>query len=185
MAAALAGCTAFVVVAAVDWTWELSVVPVAFLLLASALVTSGDSVGPRAGSRTGWPVRVATAVVAVLAIVLISIPVASTSLVRESQQAAESGDLAAALDLALDAEAAEPEAATPLLQQALVFEASGEPEAGIAPARAATAKEPTNWRTWLIRFRLQAASGGIKGALKSYRRARELNPTSPVFANSG
>jgi hypothetical protein len=185
MAAALAGCSAFVVVAAVDWTWELSVVPVAFLLLASALVTSGDSVGPRAGRSTGWPTRVAVAVTALLAIALISIPVASNSLVRESQQAAESGDFREALNLALDAEAAEPGAATPLLQQALVLEASGEPEAGIVPARAATRKEPTNWRTWLIRFRLEAANGETARALKSFKRARDLNPNSPVFSGAG
>lgn len=184
MAAALAGCSAFVVVAAVDWTWELGVVAVTFLLLASVLVTSGDSVGPRASKHTAWGARSAVTIVAVSAIVAISIPLASTSLVRESQQAAESGDFQMALNLAFDAGAAEPSAATPLLQQALIFEASGKPRVGVGPARAATVKEPTNWRTWLIRFRLEAASGDIEAAIRSFRRARVLNPNSPIFGIS-
>ena len=86
-----------------------------------------------------------------------------------------------ALDLALDPEAAEPGAATPLLQQALVFEASGQPRAKVGPARAATFKESTNWRTWLIRFRLEAASGNTEAAIRSFHRAQMLNPNSPIF----
>lgn len=183
MAAVFASCAIPVVTAGVDWTWELPVVPVAFLLLASALVTAGDS-GERleAGSNRRRAVRISVPVLAVAAIVVIAIPTASTALVEESRVAASDGDLARALELADDAAAVEPAASTPHLQRALVLEAAGLPDAGLESARDATAREPTNWRPWLIRARLEAATGRVAQAVESFREARRLNPKSPLLS---
>ena len=57
IAAALAGCAAFAVAAAIDWAWELTVLPVAFLLLVAGIV--GRPGEPAAGKTPrlalGWP----------------------------------------------------------------------------------------------------------------------------------
>ena len=66
LAAALAAAAGFVSAAAIDWVWQVTVVPVAFLLLAAAVLRSsgGGEVGGVAG-RLGSQ-RTALAAVSVL-----------------------------------------------------------------------------------------------------------------------
>ena len=131
LAAALAGFTVFLLTAAVDWMWQVPVVPVAALLLACGLLVSGgDGVKP----RLPVPWRVGVAVVSLLAIVAIAIPLASLSLTRQSQASVRGGDYAAALEDAKSAQNVEPAAATPRLQQALVLELMGDLPAAEAAA---------------------------------------------------
>ena len=66
--------------------------------------------------------RLLVALGGMLALVLIAIPLASTIAVRNSQAAAAKGDLRQALTDARTAQAIEPGAASPYLQQALVLE---------------------------------------------------------------
>jgi hypothetical protein len=179
LAAALGGCLAFCVAAAFDWIWELPVIPVAFLLLASVVVTAGDGAARRG---LGWRWRIGTAGVALAAIVAIAIPLASTALLRQSQRDARSGNLAAALDAARAAQSVQPYAASPRLQEALVLERFGQTAAAAAAARAAAEREETNWSTWLVLSRLEAKLGNASKAIDAYRRARGLNPRSPLFA---
>lgn len=186
LAAAVAGCAAFCVVAVFEWMWQIPVVPVAFLLLASVLLTA--VVKPkRSGSRetrAGLPLpgRAAFGLAAIAAIVAIAIPLSATSLVRQSQAEARAADLPAALSAARDAQSVAPGAATPRLQQALVLETAGDLAAAAAAAAQATEREPTNWRTWLILSRIEAQRGRAGVALGAYRKARSLNPRSPLFA---
>jgi len=186
LAAATAAGAAFALAAAIDWAWELTVLPVAFLLLAAAIV------GPSAESRRrrtsrferrplAAPARAAVGLAAAAAIVAIAIPMASTSLVRESQAAVGAGDLDAALVDARSAVRAQPYAAGPRLQEALVLELRGELEPALAAARAATDAERVNWRTWLVRSRLAARNGNAAESVRAYRRARSLNPASRLF----
>jgi O-antigen ligase len=178
LAAALAGCTAFCLTAAVDWMWQIPVLPVAFLLLGSALVTV-----PGGGeSRPRLPTRVAFGLVAAVAIVALAIPLAATSLVRQSEADARGGDLEAALSEARSAQNVQPYAATPRLQQALVLEEQGELASAAEAARAATERESTNWRTWLVLSRIEAERGEAAAAVRAYREARSLNPRSSLFA---
>jgi cytochrome c-type biogenesis protein CcmH/NrfG len=53
--------------------------------------------------------------------------------------------------------------------------------AAAAAAAQATRAEPTDWRTWLVRSRIDAERGAPAAALAAYRRARSLDPRSPVF----
>jgi cytochrome c-type biogenesis protein CcmH/NrfG len=53
--------------------------------------------------------------------------------------------------------------------------------AAVAAARSAIADEPQNWQTWLVLSRLQAEDGNAPGAVFALRRARSLNPQSPLF----
>jgi O-Antigen ligase len=178
LAAALAGFSVFLMTAAVDWMWQVPVVPAAALLLACGLlVAPRDVVKP----RLAVPWRIGVGAAAVLAIVAIAIPLASLSLVRQSQTAVREGDLAAALDEARSAQNVEPAAATPRLQQALVLELLGDLPAAEAAAREAVERESTNWRLWLVLSRIAAERGRAGAAVSAYKEARALNPRGEIF----
>jgi O-Antigen ligase len=186
LAAAVAGCAAFCITAVFDWTWQVPVLPVATMLLAAVLVTHavGSSEGRRKRGPAPFsvPVRIGVGVLALAVVVAIAIPLASTSLVRQSQDEAQVNDLSAALDDARSAQNVEPGAASPRLQQALVLETEGELPAAAAAARAATDRESTNWQLWMVLSRIEAQRGNTAAAISDYEKARSLNPRSPLFA---
>ena len=182
LAAALAAAAAFVTAAAIDWVWELTVLPVAFLLLTGAVLRT--SAGRRRASNAGgktWQ-RIALAAIAVVALAVIAVPTLAVRDVRDSQADARSGQLGSALDAAKSAESLAGFAATPSLQQALVLEAQGDLDGAAGAARDATHQESTNWRTWLTLSRIEAERGNAKAAVDAYRTARSLNPRSALFA---
>ena len=178
LAAALAGCAAFCLGAAFDWLWELAVIPIAFLLLASVLVSAGER--PR---RRPLPpaARLAGVAVSLAAMAAIAIPLSAAASLQSSRAAAAAGDYAAALSDATDARLVEPYAAAPRLQQGLALEAQGRLAAAEAALRGAVRREPVEWRAWTILSRIQAERGRAAAALASYRRAKSLNPNSPLF----
>jgi cytochrome c-type biogenesis protein CcmH/NrfG len=184
LAAALAACFVFAAAAAVDWVWQLAVLPAAFLF-AVAVAVGPEPVLARGSTRTGddrgptwkrFAPAILTAGLAVIALIAIAIPLASESAVERSQEQVADGDLNAALDSARDAVAIEPFAATPRLQEATTLELMGDEDAAVAAAREATTKEPTNWRPWLVLSRLEARAGNVDGALDAYTKARSLFP---------
>ena len=181
LAAALAGCVAFCLTAITDWMWQIPVLAVAFLLLSAVLVSVDESGERKGGAGLRPPLRVAGALGALVVIAAISVPLASTSLVRESEADARAGDLPAALSAARSAQNAQSDAASPRLQEALVLESLGELRAAATAARAATERESTNWRTWLVLSRIEAELGDASAAVRDYRRARSLNPFSELF----
>jgi O-Antigen ligase len=183
LAAALAGSIAFFVQASVDWVWQIPVLPVAMLLLAGTLVASDyrDYDETPEGAPLRVLPRVAVVVAALALMAVIAIPLASTSLVRQSQDEAAEGDVAAALSDARSAQNVEPFAATPHLQEALVLEEVGALTPAAAAARAATERESTNWRTWVVLSRIEARRGQALPAVLAYRKARSLNPRSELF----
>jgi O-antigen ligase/polysaccharide polymerase Wzy-like membrane protein len=181
LAAALAGCTAFCLTAALDWMWQIPVLPVAFLLLASVVVTAAARSAPNGPAPFRWSLRLAVGALALAAIVAIAIPLGATSLVRQSEADAREGDLIGALEAARSAQNVQPSAAAPHLQQALVLEELGDLEPAAAAARAAADREKTNWRNWLVLSRIEARRGRAASAVRAYRQARSLNPYSPLF----
>jgi O-antigen ligase len=182
LAAALAGCVAFCLTATVDWMWQVPAVPVAMLLLASVLVTARRSAPSQADSPGfPWAARAATSVVALALIVATAVPLASSALVRQSQSEAKEGDLGSALDAAMTAEGVEPSAATPRLQLALLYEQAGDLRKAAATALGAAEREETNWRNWLVLSRIEAERGRADAAIAYFRKAKRLNPRSPVF----
>lgn len=181
LAAAVAGCVAFFLAAAVDWNWQMPALPVAALMLAAALVMATPSAPAGLATLRRLPLRIAFALAGLVVVVAIAIPLASTSLIRSSESAVRAGDLDTALADARSAENVEPGAATPRLQQALVLELQGDLAAAATAATEATERESTNWRTWLVLSRVEAERGRVDAALASYRKARSLNPLSPLF----
>jgi O-Antigen ligase len=188
LAAMLAGFSVFVMTAGVDWMWQVPAVPVAALMLAAGLLMSR---GARRGSGAeeeldekprlalGWRLGIAAAGLA--AIVAIAIPLASLSLVRQSEAEARAGNLTAALGDARSAQNVEPGAASPRLQRALVLELLGDFEGAEIAAREATDRESTNWRNWLVLSRIAAEAGHAGTAVAAYEEARALNPHASVF----
>ncbi len=187
-AGAAAACTAFTVSAAFDWVWQIPVLPACFLLLAAATLAPAArrAAGDTPDSQRRWRprlVQIGVVLCAVAALVTIVIPLSATTAVRESQQAAASGDNARALSYADVATRIEPDAASAQLQKALVLELQGNLNAAVVAARNATADEPLNWDAWLVRSRLEAESGHPGAAVQAFRRARSLNPHSHLFAS--
>jgi len=180
LAAALAAASVIWITSIFDWMWKIPIVPIATLLLLAVLITAGDPEETELAALPALP-RLAAAVVSLVAIVAIAIPLSSESLVRESQSKASEGDNSGALADARTAANVEPEAATPRLQQALLLEANGEFAAAQQEAEAATEREPTNWRNWLVLSRIAAQHGEANEALAAYRKARSLNPKSEIF----
>ena len=182
LAAALAAAAAFATSAAIDWTWQVTVLPVAFLLIAAAVLraspatATGPGRGPAIGSRVGL------VLLSVVSLAVISVPMLALRDVRESQADVRSGRLDSALSAADSAERLQPFAADPDLQRALVLEIQGNLDGAATSARAATQEESTNWRTWLTLSRIQAERGSPAAAVASYRKARSLNPRSQIFA---
>lgn len=184
LAAAIAGFIAFCITAVFDWMWQIPVLPVSMLLLGAVMV--GGAAEPRKedgkrGAALPLPLRLGAAAIALVAIVAMAIPLASSTLVRQSEADARGGDLSAALEKARSAQNVQPGAATPRLQQALVLEAEGELDAAAEAARAATERESTNWRTWLVLSRIEAERGKAAASVDAYREARSLNPRSELF----
>lgn len=179
LAAAVAGCAAFCLAATFDWMWQIPVLPVALLLLASVLVNTGAT---KARPGLPLPLRAAFSLVAIAAVVGIAIPLASTTSLRQSQAEARAGSLVSALSAAKTAQNAQPGAATPRLQQALIYESQGNLALAAEAARAATQREPTNWRTWLVLSRIEAKQGKARAALLHYRKAKSLNRNSSLLS---
>jgi O-Antigen ligase len=185
LAAALAAGAAFVTAAAIDWVWEMTVIPVAFLLLAAAVLRTSAGARRPAERKTGKSVkaRIALAALALVSLVVIAMPMLAVRDVRQSQADARAGRLDSALDAARSAERFEGFAAAPTLQRALVLEAQGNLDAAAAAAQEATRKESTNWRTWFTLSRIETESGNAQAAVDAYRTARSLDPRSALFTS--
>ena len=132
----------FLVTAGVDWMWEETAVA-ALGLGAIAVAAAGGSRRLRRRRRRGrlWRpgVRPAAVALALLAAAVQVPGLVATQRVRASQAAARAGDLPRSEQLAREAIDAEPWAAGPHLQLALVLEARRAPRAEPAgPRRAAS-----------------------------------------------
>lgn len=188
LAAATAGCMAFATAAAIDWVWELAVLPMAFLLLAAGILAGGlgSSMAGAQRSSASWAAghpssRIALIVLSMASIAAIAVPLAGTASVRASQDRVDAAELGLALEKARTAREIQPYAATASLQEALVLELGGDLDGAVSMAIDATEDEPTNWRTWMVLSRLEATRGNVEQSVAAYRQARSLNPRSPLF----
>jgi hypothetical protein len=181
LAAAAGAVVAFVIAAATDWTWQVTVIPVAILFVsAPALV---GRAGPPAGRRIAERLALVVPAVAATAILLVS--VVGTILYSDSEEAARAGDLDHALARAEQSGAWQPFSAAPLRQQALVQLEAGEPAEAVDLATEATEKEETNWENWYVLAQAHFADGNEVGARYAYAKARSLNPRSELLESEG
>jgi hypothetical protein len=180
--AATASAAAFAVGAGIDWAWELSVLPIAFMVLAAGLLSPRHyrPVG-RAERRATRAGLIALGIVGLIAIVP---QLMSSEAIRDSRTAAASGNLPGALDKAERAHDLQPYAPTPDIQRALVLELMGKYHEAVGPAEEATRAGSEDWRNWLVLSRLQAEAGRAAASVAAYKRARRLNPRSVLFAQT-
>jgi tetratricopeptide (TPR) repeat protein len=184
LAAAVAAAAGFTIAVAVDWLWEIAVVPIAFLFVAAAIVRSDDG----AATRVPLAGRIVVPLLALGAIAAIGIPMLSERHVVRSQEEFRAGDLDAALAEAEDAADLQPFAATPRMQMALVYERMDPPALKKAAnaAQAAVDRESRNWETWYVLSRIQAQrEGKRKAALRALREAQSLDPFNPLLNPAG
>jgi hypothetical protein len=182
IAAATATFAAFCATAAFDWVWQIGAVPFVAMLAAAAVFVPSGAAAPSATFARRLAPRAVLAIGTLIALWAIAVPLAETTQVRASQAAARRGDLRAALDHALTAERLEPAAASPRLQEALVYERLGATRQASDAIAQAIDRERTNWTLWLTASRIATEADQPQKALTDYRRARDLNPASPLFA---
>jgi O-Antigen ligase len=188
LAAATAGCAAFVAGALVDWTWELGVIPVVFFTLAAVACAAGAPT-ERAAARSAWVPpwrrhgpRIAICVLSILGLAAIVPPLWGAVKLEQSYDAVEEGRLGDALDDARGAASVQPYAASPRLQEALLLERRDRLDAALRAARDATQREPANWQLWLVRSRIAQRAGEQEEAASARERAQELNPRADIPA---
>ncbi|MEA2184449.1 MAG: hypothetical protein QOF69_3634 [Solirubrobacteraceae bacterium] len=185
IAAAAGGLAAFMTTAALEWVWEMAAIAVVVLALGTVIVAGRDEVSIAADGdepRRRMAPRAVVALLAAVSLGAVAVPMAAALATENSRDEAANGRLTAALEDSRTAERLQPYAATPQLQRALVLEASGALDAAATAARAATADEPTNWRTWLVLARIEARRDRPASALRALREARRLHPHSRLFA---
>jgi hypothetical protein len=174
LAAATAGAAGFAMAAALDWVWELAVLPVAFMLLTAVAIAGFSRREHRRRRRRkkrrrkNRLQRIGLAAGAAIALAAIWFPLRGATALRQSQIDAASGDPAGALQQARKATDAQPYATSPRLQEAVILEQLGKLNAAAAAAAEATRKDHTNWRTWLILGRIEAERGDIHASLRAY-----------------
>jgi hypothetical protein len=185
-ASAISGVTAFCAAAAFDWDWQIAVIPMVMMFLAAICLAPSSAdpeprgAAPPAGRK--WLVgRGALVAVCLVALWTILVPLGATSAVRASQKAAANGHLIDALRDANNAQQLEPAAATPRLQQALVLEQLGDVPGATRAIEEAVRRAPTDWAMWLVASRIATEQDLPAVALRDYRKARSLNPRSPIF----
>jgi tetratricopeptide (TPR) repeat protein len=191
IAALTAAFLAFAVGAGIDWMWELTAVSVVGIACLGFVTGPATTVlaRPRVARRDERPVPrrrfavgVAALVLGWLVICAEAIPLLSQIKVNDSQEAVARGDGDDAVSDALAAWALQPWAASPYLQLALIHEQMGELPAARDWIREAIDRDSEDWRLWLVAARIETKAGSSEGAVRSLRRAAELNPRSPLFA---
>jgi O-antigen ligase len=192
LVAAMAGVlAAFVLGAAIDWMWELTIVAlvavVALGMLVGAATLPDDGAPPRRrpfGARGEVPARALRAgavALALAAAMCVTVPMLAQERLEESQAAAEAGQVAKALDSADDARSLEPWASSPYVQMALIEERAGNLRRANRHIRGALERDSREWSTWLVAARIQTKAGLVRQGRRSLRRAKALNPTSQLF----
>lgn len=189
IAALLGAFTAYLLGAAVDWMWELTVVTVigisALALLTGPATLTGASGPPRPVPRRWRPTVLAVAVLAGGVLVAQGIVLLVAVELSASQSAAGKGLLGAARSHAVAATRIEPWAATPYLQLALVEESEGDLAAARLAIAASISRDEDDWRPWLVASQLETRSGRSAAAARSLARARALDPRSTMLASTG
>jgi hypothetical protein len=177
LAGAAAAVCAFAVACAADWIWQVTVAGLVAVALTGIVLRGRGAAGAPPTAR----LRIAVVVAAAAVVAVIALPLVATWQLDVSQAAAARGDARTALDSAARARWFTPWSPDPHVQTALVRERQGR----LVEARRALlrglARDPENWRIWLVRVRLETKLGRGAQAARSLRRAVALNPRSPMW----
>ena len=175
----------FLVNAGVDWMWEETAVAV--LGIGGIAVAAAAGSARRTGSRRRGvllkPGVRAAVVAAAACAALAQIPgLVSTQRVRASEAALAVGDESGARVLAEQAIDAEPWAAAPHAQLAVVEREAGNLGAAQDEIEAAIEREPESWEWPLVLAPIQVARDDRRGAIRTFGAGRELAPRLPFYS---
>jgi O-Antigen ligase len=191
-AALLGVLAAFYFGAAIEWIWQLTAVSAVGIACLGLLVgPAGQAADLSIATRREPPSRqislfataIAFLIVGWLLICAQALPWLTDQQIKTSAMDVARNDAAGALRHALDAKDLQPWAASPYLQLALVTEQSGDLVDARKWMNEAIERDSTDWRLWLVSARINTKSGRIAAAQYSLRRARALNPRSPLLRN--
>jgi hypothetical protein len=170
----IAGSAVFAFFAGVDWMWEL---PAVVLLGLGGLAVAGSAGAERWGGPPS-PISLRLAVIAIaLVAILIQVPgLSATDRLRSSAAELLAGNTGKAAELANESVEAEPFAASPYVQRALVHEAVGDLPAAEADLEEAIERERSNWRHHLLLARVHARAGDRAEGRAELAEARRLAP---------
>jgi tetratricopeptide (TPR) repeat protein len=183
-AALAAASFSFALALGVDWMWELTAVSIVGVALIALTTGAATATPAQPAARAAPAMRVVGVALAAAALALQVIPLLAELSLRESQAAAADGDPGRALSAARAARGIEPWAASPHLQQALVYEELGDLEDARGAIGKAIERDRDDWRLWLVSARIETKRGAIEVARRHLAVARMLNPRSRLLAPS-
>lgn len=163
--------TVYLLHAGIDWMWQLTAVTA--LALVSVVIACGGS--RRQPVRYSTGVRAATVAAAALAVAVELPGLSATVRQRASEASVRAGDLNGALREATRAVAAEPWAATPYAQRALVAERAGQLLVAGQDIGHAMTREPNDWRWPYLAARIDAEQGQVRAARDALAQAQRLH----------
>ncbi|MEI6447350.1 MAG: O-antigen ligase family protein [Actinomycetes bacterium] len=181
VAAASTTLLCFTVSSAFDWGWQVTVLPLVAMVAFAAAAAPSRQVGEQERWLAPAGGRLVLGFTAAALIALALPPVVATHSITRSQKAVGSGDLTVALSQAKSAVAWQPYSAAAWLQEGLVYDRLGAGRQARAAIVKATDREPNGWKNWYALSGVEARAGNVKASLRAYRRARDLNPNSPLF----
>ena len=184
LGAVAAGCATvlcFVVSSGFDWGWQVTALPLVAMLAfaAAAAPPRPEQAHERWLAPAAWRVGLGLTAAALIGLALP--PVVATNSVTRSQKLVASGDLTGALSQAKAAVAWQPYSASAWLQEGLVYDRLGAGRQAREAVINATDREPNGWKNWFALSGVEARAGNVRASLRAYRRARDLNPNSPLF----
>lgn len=173
--------------AAVDWTWDLPAVfastAVAAALLTGPATLASESEAPTsrwiARSRRRFAGGVVVLLVAWISICGSALLLLSANSLDASGDAADRGDIQAAVDAANDAIDLQPWSAEPRQQLALVYEQAGQYEEAREAIDEAIERSPDDYRLRLLAARIAGQDGDAVAAQAALGDAYRLNPRDP------
>ncbi|MEA2478531.1 MAG: hypothetical protein QOJ07_453, partial [Thermoleophilaceae bacterium] len=187
-----AGAVAWTLGAATDWLWEMPAVTVLFVaLVALAASARRDQAAPAlpepapVAAKRGRAIG-GLATAAWIFVVVQAVALTAAWELQRSETALAQGQSQKAQDAAEVARTVEPWAADPYQQLALVRLSFAADAKTVALARQAVDREPTNWRTWLVLVRVEAAAGRLGDATRQLPVVRRLAKGSaliPTYQN--
>jgi tetratricopeptide (TPR) repeat protein len=172
----------YIFFAGVDWMWESTAVTV--LALGAATVAAAPAAELGRHRRRLSLDRLSVVLLAVVAGGAQVPAIVGTERIRASQFDRLVGDLGGAERAADDAIDAEPWAASPYAERAVVALAEGDYEEARENARRAIAREPTYWWHRHLLMRVQTARQDEEAALAALAQARRLYPEIGISRES-
>ncbi len=174
---------AFAVGAAIDWFWQIAAVGAVFFLAAAVLVAGRCSqlmksraAGNGRAEQRRYGLAVAGLAVAWITALALIGPLLVDREIDASKAAADSGDIAAAVNHADTARSIEPWAASPYLQLGLLAQAQGDYATAVGRLSQAINREEDNWVLYYLRANAEHEAGEGAAARADLAQARRLNP---------